>query len=1093
MFTVYLSNSLEKLKDELFFLLHDNPPASPLASEIIVVQSQGMQKWLSLKLSEKFGSWASFKYLFPNKFLDEIFNAALETPAGASCDPFSRENLSWLLMNELARVTVDPSLDFSELLKYLENDPDSLKRWQLAVRIAYTFDQYLTFRPDYITAWEKGNTHADAAHTNNDQEFSRSWRWQGELWRSIKKNINSKHRIERYHDLLSVINKKNLKKQSAFPARAIVFGIPMLPPLHVEVLSAISSVCPIHMFLLHPTISPSDKKAASKNKKTSKPNNFNENQNTLLESLGIIGRGFLQELHDKKEIIFKSLFCEDPDETPSLLRALQHDILHNAHTLHQYDAQGDPSISIVSCHSPMREAEVLRDYLLEIMNADDAPRLDEIIVMTPDIERYAPYIDAVFSSSDPNIPYTVSDRSPKGEHITIASFFALLDIASSRFEASVVLDLLEKKPLRKRLQISDEDLSVIRKWIGDTRIRWGFDASDKTSYDLPAIPENTWKSGIDRMLLGFAMPEEAAFDGIVPYDEIEGSSADLLGKISRFIHDLHDFSTVLSKPRSLSDWQKILSEWTARFFDAIDESDSQYHLIEEAIAKLSSVSASAGYLQPVHFRVIRAYLESIISENISAHNFLSGKLTFCAMLPMRSIPFKVICLIGMNDGIFPRQDGSIAFDLMTKKPRPGDRSLRNEDRYLFLEALISAKEKLFISYTGQSIVDSSEIPPSVVVSELIDYLHERLSPSNFNKIIIKHPLQPFSKRYFTGDGLLSYSQENFETAEKLVKSARGKIFVFSEGKIAEPVFKDLSLEELNSFLANPSRHFLQRGLGLRFRREANETEDDEPFSVDGLSGFQIKSMLLEDFLQRGITNVLNETAFQKCRSMGLLPHGKVGTVVFEQLHTETHIIAKKASEFLSEKSLSPVFLELMMPETATFIRGTLHNVYEKYQTIIRPANIKAKDIIKGWIYHLALCALEAEQLPKKTALVCNGSNINKINDVIIFRPLERSSAIQHLSFLANLTYAYTVELFHFIPECSLAYFIEYMQKNDVSAAVQSARKKWASDYEKPFPEKNDPYHNLCFRNMEEPFGEQFHTSAIKIFTPIFEAMETKSQ
>lgn len=1092
MFTVYLSNSLEKLKDELSHLLCDNPPVSPLTPEIIMVQSQGMQKWLSLRLSEKFGSWVSFKYLFPNKFLDAIFTAALGLPPATSRDPFNRDQLSWLLMKELGRIRANSTPEFSDISKYLENDPDGLKIWQLATRIAYTFDQYLTFRFDYITAWENENSHSDIDRSPDDSDFSKNWRWQEKLWGIIKKNIDAKHRIEHFHDLISAIKKKEPTKQNALPARAIVFGIPILPPLHVDVLSAISSACPIHMFLLYPTKLPDD---IDIRQMTSKSKEYSKNQNTLLESLGSLGYGFLQELYKKNDIIFKKFFIENDEKNRSLLCTLQHNILHNKTTGCDHHANGDSSISIVSCHSPMREIEVLRDYLLEILNTPAGPRIDEILVMTPEIERYTPYIDAVFSSSDPAIPYTISDRSLKVEHIGIAAFLAILDFASSRFEVSSVLDLLEKKPLQKRLKIVDEDLSVIRKWIEDTRIRWGFNAREKECFDIPPTAENTWKAGIERMLLGFAMPDAAFFDGIVPYDEIEGSLADLLGKISRFIHDLHDFTKIVSKPHTLTDWHKILSEWTSQFFEMNDESNSQYHFIENALSNLSSISTSTGFTQPVHFRVVRAYLDSILAENTSAHNFLSGKLTFCAMLPMRSIPFKVICLIGMNDGIFPRQDSNIAFDLMIKKPRPGDRSLRDEDRYLFLESIISAKEKIYISYTGQSIVDSNEIPPSVVVSELVDYFNKHIRLSDANSIVIKHPLQPFSKRYFTGDSVFSYSKQNLETARMLVQPIREQLPPFIDGKISEPVFKDISLDELHSFLENPARYFLQRGLGLRFRREMNVIEDDEPFFIDSRSGYQIKSLLLEDLLKTRATGDFKDRAFQKYRALGFLPHGNVGAASFEKLHNEISDIVQKALKYRFEKSLSPVLLKLEIESTATLLKGILHDVYEKFQTILRPGNINAKVILKGWIYHLALCAQENDHLPKKTVLIGSSSTYPTIKDVFMFRPLEHSAAKRHLSDLAVLALTHEVELFHFIPECSLAYHMKYMGKKDKLAAVESAKKKWSSNYEGIYTEKNDPYQNLCFGKLPDEllFGKRFQENAINIFTPIFDSMETNAQ
>lgn len=1091
MFTVYLSNSLEKLKDELVLFLQNNPPASPLSREIIVVQSHGMQKWLSLKLSEKLSSWASFSYLFPNSFLDEIFNAALGKQKNISHDPFSRAHLSWLLMEALAHITQNPSEEFDDLIKYLENDIYGLKRWQLASRIAYTFDQYLTFRPDYISAWEEEHSGAERKIFSDDPDFIKHWKWQGKLWRSIKKRINAKHRVERFQDLCSAIQKEHFPKSTNLPSRAIVFGIPMLPPLHLDILSAISSTTDIHMFILHPTnthlfaCKPGEKKKNSKTKKA------DEIHNPLLASLGKAGTGFLQELHNKTEICFKEIFVDAVDENRSLLRKMQRDIFFDGIAELHDAALPDQSFCIASCHSPMREVEVLRDHILDLLNAPNAPQLDEIIVMTPDIELYAPYIDAVFSSADPVIPYTIADRSPKTENIIITAFFSLLDMVTSRFEASAVLDLLEKKPLQKRLNINDDDLAVIRKWITDTRIRWGFDAQHKESLGLPKTSENTWKAALDRMFLGFAMPESIFFEKSFPYSEIEGSSADLLGKFSRFIHDLRDFMLELSKVHPLSAWQKILTEWAMRFIDPSYESNSQFYLIEEALATLSSLSETTGFSQPVHFSVVRAYLDSILSESSSAKNFLNGSLTFCAMLPMRSIPFKVICLIGMNDGIFPRQDGTIAFDLMAKLPRPGDRSLRNEDRYLFLEALISAKEKMYISYTGQSIVDSSEIPPSVVVSELIDYLKEYLHEKDFNAIFLKHPLQPFSKRYFTGENFFSYSKENLKTAQTLLQSSRKDAPLFFEGRISEPEFKDLSLFELESFLTNPAKYFLQRGLGLRFRKEESGTEDDEPFFVDTLSGYSIKSMLLEDMMEKSTTSEPDIQTFEKYRSLGLLPHGNIGPVAFKNLHKTTSSFFNKAAEFLSEKVIPPLYLELKLPDIEIFLRGTLNQVRETHQTIIRPATIRAKDILKGWIYHLALCSFEDETLPKKTVIVGNASSQKQIDDIIVFRPINCADAIRYLSSLARLAIEHEVELFHFIPECSLAFYTEYNSKDNIDAAIRAAKSKWSSDYKNAYYESDDPYQNLCFGNMDndQRFGKLFQKNAIDIFSLILESME----
>jgi exodeoxyribonuclease V gamma subunit len=183
----------------------------------------------------------------------------------------------------------------------------------------------------------------------------------------------------------------------------------------------------------------------------------------------------------------------------------------------------------------------------------------------------------------------------------------------------------------------------------------------------------------------------------------------------------------------------------------------------------------------VEIEVVKSCLENLLEHVNFGHGFISSGVTFCAMLPMRSIPFKVVCLVGMNMDAFPRESKILGFDLMAKNPRIGDRSRRNDDKYLFLEALISARNKLYISYVGQSIRDNTRISPSVLVSELIDYIKEGFGLSE-DEIVTFHRLQAFSSEYFNTDSkLFSYSNENFAASfsRRFQSGPSGKIFTGS--------------------------------------------------------------------------------------------------------------------------------------------------------------------------------------------------------------------------------------------------------------------------------------------------------------------------
>ncbi|MCI0419224.1 MAG: exodeoxyribonuclease V subunit gamma, partial [Acidobacteria bacterium] len=765
-FNIYLSNRSEILVDALAHAV-SSPPLPALEREIIVVQSKGMERWLVQQLSDRFGIWANSEFPFPNSVIQELFGALLgEIPPE---NPFSPDLLAWRIQRLLPGCLGLPG--FESLKNYLADGKQGLKLAQLCYRVADAFDQYTLYRPEIILGWEQGiESH-----------------WQAQLWRKLVGEAGSSHRAairQRFFEKL----RRTTPDASTLPARISIFGISALPAFHLDVFSAIARFLDVHLFLMNPSaefwaeiVSEKEQSKWQQRRQREKrqmrlafpANPYFETGHPLLASLGRQGRDFFGILLDRGEGQEWTHY-EDPGEE-TLLACLQSDILNLRHRgkdgFHKAIAAADTSLQIHSSHGPMREMEVLYDQLLALF--DEKPGLlpHDILVMTPDIEAYAPYISAVFGGERQernHIPFSVSDRSARNDSPVVRAFFKLLDLAGSRLAAPAVMDLLDIALVRQRFGIRPEDREQLQHWVEGTRICWGVDGNDRAQHGVPAFAENSWRTGLDRLVLGYALTSKGGkmFEGVLPFDDVEGSTSQSLGRFVEFAETLFVAARDLGPPRTLLGWSESLLALVSQFLMQDEELEHDFQRLRANLRYLAALQQTSGYAGLLGLDVVRYVLEGQMKKDEWTAGFLTGGVTFCAMLPMRSIPFKVIALVGMNSKAFPRSSRPVGFDLIASRPRPGDRSLRDEDRYLFLEALLSAREKLYISYVGQSLKDNSEIPPSVIVSELLDVVHQgfRLAPGDgpiLDRVCIRHKLQAFSSFYFSGvPGLFSYSQEN---------------------------------------------------------------------------------------------------------------------------------------------------------------------------------------------------------------------------------------------------------------------------------------------------------------------------------------------
>lgn len=1103
---IYFSNRLEILADRFAELLESNP-LPPLQKEIILVQSRGMARWLAMEIAARLNIWANCDCPFPNTFVRNIYQLLL--PDLPEVSAFSKEFSLWHLMNIFPEIKGEPH--FSKVCAYLKSG-DDLKLFQLSREVADLFDQYTVFRPDMILDWEETSPKVHNDHI-----------WQAILWRRLVKRLQHNQSYPEQHRarLIQLFEQKLSDPgfiAAVLPPRISVFGISSLPPYHLRVLIALAQHTELHFFIMNPCkeywfdiIADRDIVKISHREDAAEETLHLDRGNSLLASMGHLGRDFLamlQELNAAEEDIF------DLSDSNSLLSWIQQDILHLRENSSSADRStsflqnindNDTSITFHSCHSPMREVEVLHDQLLDVFNTehkDDSVDPRDVLVMAPEIEEYAPLIRAVFdadSATLPPIPYSISDQSIRRTSRYIEIFLNILILPQSRLNSIEVMGILEAEPVKNRFSITDSDLVVLEDWVRETNICWGINQDHKIRLQLPPSEENTWRSGLDRLLLGYAMPgfEQRLFENILPFDHIEGDNSKLLGKFLNFTECLFNLTEKLDQQYTLAEWSEILLQAQKDLLFADEKTEPEERILQRLLFDLGQLQEQTSYHKKVSLEVIRSYLINVLEERFSPladeTGFLTGGVTFCSMLPMRAIPFKIVYLLGMNDGMYPRSGRKRSFDLMAREPMRGDRSKRYDDRYLFLETILSARRKLSISFIGQSIQDGTKRPPSVLVSELMDYIdnnfvqsddHNHPSITLSNKMTTLHHLQPYHPSYFLPrdlakrDMLFSYSAENREAALAL-QTGQQEITPLLTAALSPPPesSKNMELQELISFFSHPIRFILLKRIGIAPLEEKQALPTSEPFNLRGLTRYKLENRILDHLLKHQDCHRL----YQIKKAAGELPHGRVGKIYFTQLVSKLQPFHKMLAELLDGVDIDRQLIELAVGDFK--INGSLEKLGNKSLVQYRYAKMTSKDVIRSWISHLVFtrCKESNSAATDRFTFFIGKDGIYKYNST--------SKNGHYLADLLNLYWQGLSKPLPFFPNTSYVFAREIHKGHSEQEALQKASSEWEGNSFNLRGEKNDPYNLLCCKNIILADNRLFIDTAKRIYLPALEHQE----
>ena len=1081
---LHASNRLEVLAEQLAERMRV-APSEPLAPERIVVPHPTLGRWLRLALASELGIAANLRIELPAEF---AWAAMRETvPTLAKAQPLAPPSLRWRIHERLRSWDGEDALG-----RYLNADAAAddaapaagpaaeRRRYELADRLAQVYDRCMLYRPDWIRAWQRGET----PH------------WQAQLWRQLADEAAAPAHwvdaVDAYRDAARGAPGVPTEQQSVQQltlaltppqrrARVSFFGVVVLSPTYLEMLRCAATRMDVHLYLLSPcrefwadTRSPRERSRAA----ASGDEHLDEG-NPLLALWGRPARDMQALLADDLGAGAPTESYRDADAS-SRLGALQRDILElrdasAASAQASLPPEDDGSLQVHSCHSAMREAEVLHDQLLGVLDAHPDVEPADVLILTPSLDDYAPAIESVFAAAG-TIRVDVGRRRRR-DNAAVKAFLDILALPGSRYACGAVLAPLRARSVRQRFGIGD-DLTTLRDALRDADIRWGIDAAHLASLGMPTAASHTWREGARRLLLGYAVADDAAMvQGVVARPlqrgQFDASAADYeqLGGLLRYAEQLFALAEWRAQERSPSDWSQALRNVVSCFFADLPEL-AEVDAVTALIDELEDEWRVADCAAPIAFAALRAAVVGIGEQATRSRARLADGATVGQLASGQIFPAKVVCVAGMNDRAFPRHPAAASFDLVAEDARRiGDRDVRDEDRFAFLEALLAARRAFIVTYTGRDIRDDTALPPSVVVNDLVEYLAQAETT---------HPLQPFSPRYFNPSAdangeqnLFSYSSAMAAAATTLVAGGGASRRLNDALPASEPAFlqgkREAALDELLRFAVAPARFFFERRLGLMLRLGEDDAREEEPFALNELEAWQLKNRILA--LKQADAPSSDAKAMAVLLAEGRLQEGNLGRV--EYMHRAADVAEVQAALAPLDEHLQAPRLDVEVDVGEFTFVGSVagYHAPSRELAVYRVGQLRAQDRIETWLRLLCVCC--AVGAPARAKLVGLDKDVERVE----MRAPAPVDACKHLAlWLAAWQRGWQTPL-PFFPNTSWAWVAA---KDD---PLRNATVAWRGNR---YGDAVDPYNRLAF--PDGPFGEDFESLAVSLLRPLQSAL-----
>lgn len=942
------------------------PLADPFAQELVLVPAKGIERWLSQQLSHRLGVsaghddgvCAGVQFRSPGSLIVELLDSRED-------DPWAPDAMVWPLLG-----VVDDHVGEEwcrTLSRHLgagfEGDQRDLRRgrrYAVARRLAGLFAGYARQRPALLEDWEAGRD-TDGAGSPLAPDLL----WQAELWRRLVRRVGQPSPVVRHRSTVAAL--ANDPGSLRLPGRLSLFGHTRIPVTELDLLAALARHRDVHLWLPHPSAAQWEalRSCTGPIARVDDPSH----EAVAHPLLAALGRDLRELQRGLGPVVTDAAPLPEPVWPDTLLGWLQADLAANAPGSGRVLRDGDDSVQVHACHGPARQVEVLREVLLGLLADDPTLEPRDILVMCPDIEVYAPLVTAAFglapahgAGSGPghhpghDLRVLLADRSLTQTNPLLDVVVRLLDLAGGRAEASRVLDLLATAPLRRRFGFSESDLEKAAEWVERSGIRWAFDQDHRAPYGLEKVVQNTWRFGLDRVLAGVAVSADADryFGMTLPLDDVGSSDIGLAGRFAECLDRLQRITDRLTGERSAAEWLEALTDGVDQL-TGVDREDEWQQA--QAHRELRAAAAASGDL-PLRLPDVRALMRERLAGRPTRANFRTGTLTVCSMVPMRSVPHRVVCLLGLDDGVFPRAGMVDGDDVLARRPLTGERDARSEDRQLLLDAIVAATDKLVVTYTGFAETTGATRPPAVPLQEVMDAL-EATVPGGRAHALERATLQAFDARNFQPGSPASFDPQALAGA-RAAAGPRSTPVALSDVLLPPVTGDDVSLEDLVAFFKNPVKHFLRHRLDVALPDDADEVSDAIPVEVDGLVEWQVGDRVLNALLGGADPEAVLAREWRRAE----LPPGTRGWQLLQRIVAETIPVATLVDSIRAGRDAEALDVELDLGGGRALV-GTITGVYG--DRIIRStySRLGPKQWLDAWIPLLAHSASRGATRPRR--------------------------------------------------------------------------------------------------------------------------------